>query len=231
MKRLLKQVKWLSAILLIATTLTACGKPNAQSEEKPSENKEKTTSEVTEISFVSYSNYEAPLKKVIEEFEKENPTIKVKLELSPFKQLMETIEIKMGAKSKDVDLLFVDSPLTMNYTLKGYLEPLDELLGAKVKEKWVKSAIDTASYKGKLMSAPMNNSSQVLYYNKDIFKEKGVEFLPEDKRLTWEEIVKTAQNLTYDNNGDGQTDVFGFSFDQIGRPYQLLALSDSLGAK
>lgn len=229
MKRLgtVKRALWIGICLVLVLSLAAgCSKSGSKEE---AGGNQQTSQGATEISFVAYSNYEAPLNKVIEEFEKQNENIKVKLQLSPFNQLMETIEIKLGSKSEDVDLLFVDSPLTTNYTLKGYLEPLDALLGNEAKDKWVPSAVESASYKDQLMSAPMNSSSIVLYYNNEIFKERGVTPPAADQRLTWEEIVELAQQLTYDTNGDGQSDVFGFSFDQIGRAFQLLALSDSAG--
>lgn len=227
MKRIgtVKRALWIGICLVIVLSLVA-GCSKSGSKEEAGGNKQ-TSQGVTEISFVAYSNYEEPLKEVIEEFQKQNENIRVKLQLSPFNQLMETIEIKLGSKSEDIDLLFVDSPLTTNYTLKGYLEPLDSLIGNEVKDKWVESAVESASYQGQLMSAPMNSSSIVLYYNNEIFRERGITPPDADQRLTWEEIVELAQQLTYDTNGDGQNDVFGFSFDQIGRAFQLLALSDS----
>src|SRR5699024_11135547 len=176
-----------------------------------------------QLSFVAYSNYEEPLNAVIEEFEADHPNISVELELYPITDLTETIEIKMGSKSEDVDLLFTDSPLTANYALKGYLEPLDDLIDSDVKELWDETALEGVMYDDHLVAAPLNSSSQVLYINEDISKA--------DERLTWEELLDIADELTYDSNGDGQNDVFGFSFDQIDRAYQILALPDSLGAE
>ncbi|AJY75131.1 extracellular solute-binding protein [Paenibacillus beijingensis] len=234
-KKQVKRLSWTAVSLLLAASLAAgCGQSgSAPAETAASEQKDASASAsgVTEISFVSYSNYEKPLKKVIEAFEAGHPDVKVKLELNPFAQMMETIEIKMGSKSKDMDLLFVDSPLVMNYAVKGYLEPLDKLLPEGAKQTWVQSAVDAASYQNQLMAAPMNNSSQVMYYNKDLFQKAGVPFPDEDKRMTWEEVRDLAKKLTQDTNGDGQNDLFGFSFDQVGRAYQLLALSEGLGAK
>src|SRR5699024_1882598 len=123
------------------------------------------------------------------------------------------------------------SPLTANYALKGYLEPLDDLIDSDVKELWDETALEGVMYDDHLVAAPLNSSSQVLYINEDIFKEKDVDIPKADERLTWEELLDIADELTYDSNGDGQNDVFGFSFDQIDRAYQILALPDSLGAE
>lgn len=220
-----KRKSILYLFVLFMLVLSACGSDD---------NKEGSTSNGdgdAQLSFVAYSNYEEPLNAVIEEFEADYPNISVELELYPITDLTETIEIKMGSKSEDVDLLFTDSPLTANYALKGYLEPLDELIDSDVKELWDETALEGVMYDDHLVAAPLNSSSQVLYINEDIFKEKDVDIPKADERLTWEELLDIADELTYDSNGDGQNDVFGFSFDQIDRAYQILALPDSLGAE
>ncbi|MEC0235942.1 sugar ABC transporter substrate-binding protein [Paenibacillus kribbensis] len=217
---------WCAPMLAAAVLFTGCSQGAGTSADSSSSNGQgsSTSSTATEISFEAYSNYEKPLTKVVEAFEQQNPNIKVKMNLVPIDQLTETIEIKLSSKAKDLDVLFVDTPLVMNYSVKGYLEPLDSLIPADAKAKWTKSAVDTVSYKGELMAAPMNSSSQVLYYNKDIFKKKGIPFPDADKRMTWEEVRDLAKQLTSDN-------VYGFSFEQVDKAYQLLALSDSLSAK
>ncbi|MFZ7942529.1 ABC transporter substrate-binding protein [Neobacillus sp. 19] len=223
-KKVGKQMKWFTCIFVILMLMAGCAKdqqPKDSGEAAPAKKEVKT------IHFLAHSNYEAPLKKVIEEFEKENPDIKVEMELAPFSQLMESIEIKLGSKASDTDLIFVDSPLVVNYSVKGYLEPLDKLLESESKKKWVKSALDTVTYKNQIMAAPMNNSSQVLFYNKDILTEKGIPLPKEDERLTWEEVIEKAKQLTYN---DGQQQVFGFSLDRVDTSFQFLPLAQGLGA-
>jgi ABC-type glycerol-3-phosphate transport system substrate-binding protein len=186
---------------------------------------------VTELVWLAQST-EENMKPVIDAFEKANPDIKIKQEVYPFRQLFETIEVKMGSKSTDIDLIEVDVPLLSNYAVKGYLEPLDNYLDPSLKSKWIESAVEAGSFQGKLMAPPINTSSQVLFYNKEIFAEREVTPPTNDvnERWTWSQVVDAAKELTYDNNGDGQTDIFGFSFEQISRPYQILPLPQGLGA-
>ncbi|WP_018750319.1 sugar ABC transporter substrate-binding protein [Paenibacillus sanguinis] len=218
-----KSSRWLAPLMITATVLAGCASGNSapaangQPEATPA-------ADTQEITFAAYSNYEKPLTEAIKAFEEQNPGIKVKLDLAPFDQLVETIEIKLGAKSKDVDALFVDSPLVVNYSVKGYLAPLDELIDKEATQKWTPSAVDSVTYNSQLVAAPMNSSSQVLYYNKELFEKNGIPFPDENQRLTWEEVLELAKKLTGDH-------VYGFSFEQISKAYQLLALSDSLGVK
>ncbi|MFC7394522.1 ABC transporter substrate-binding protein [Scopulibacillus cellulosilyticus] len=193
----------------------------------------KRTNGVTVIRMMTLSDWNSSLKKIVAQFEKENPTIKVNLETYPYEQLFENTEVKLGSKSRTYDIITVDGPLVANYSVKDYLEPLNHYISPKEQRKaWIDSSIKEGTYKGKLMAAPMNTSTQVLFYNKDIFSKRGVK-PPEfniKKRWTWDQVVQAAKKLTYDTNGNRYPDVFGFSFEQVGRAYQNLALSDSLGA-
>jgi len=222
-----KTISQASVFLCFLLTLSACSSSNQEKNVKPNT--------PVELTFVTLNGRDNDgYNEVIQQFEKAHPDIKIRLEMYPYRQLLETIEVKMGSKSKDIDILSVDAPLVANYTVKGYLEPLDPLFKEiNFKEKWIKSSLDTGTYNGALMAAPINTSSQVLYYNKDIFNEKGV--VPPspdiDKRWTWEQLADAAKKLTYNKNGGSQMDVFGFSFEQIDRPYQILALPYSLGAQ
>ncbi|MFE5318192.1 ABC transporter substrate-binding protein [Paenibacillus sp. NPDC056579] len=213
--------------------LLSAGCSGTPGKDSQSVQQEASSSGTTEISYLANSIWEKPIKKVIEEFEKENPNIKVNLQLSPSTKLTETIEIKLASKAQDLDVISVDVPLTMGYSLKGYLEPLDALIGADAKQKWITSATEAGSYQGQLMAAPMNTSSVVLFYNKDLFQKAGIAF-PSDQleyRMTWENVVEVARKLSKDTNGDNQNDVYGFSFDQVGKAYQLISLGQSKNAK
>ncbi|UCZ52847.1 sugar ABC transporter substrate-binding protein [Bacillus shivajii] len=233
MKSTSKFIVFLSIFMIIALIVGCSGGEeevdSGDSEETAGANDSTGTSGDTEesqtVNLLAHSNYEVGLNAVIEAFENENPNIEVNLELAPFNELMETIEIRLSAQSSDIDLLFVDAPLVANYTLKGYLEPLDELLGSSAKENWVTSAVETVTYNDEIMAAPMNNSSQVLFYNKRLFEENDIPFPGEEERLTWEEITDIAKQLTDRDEG-----VYGFTFDRLDRAYQLLPLADSLGA-
>jgi ABC-type glycerol-3-phosphate transport system substrate-binding protein len=228
MKRLFST---LVIFLIIFSVIIGCSSSETGGNDTPATDNQDDDG-VTELVWLAQSNEEV-MKPVIDAFEKANPNIKIKQEVYPFRQLFETIEVKMGSKSTDVDLIEVDVPLLSNYAVKGYLEPLDDYLDPSIKSKWIESAVEAGSFQGKLMAPPINTSSQVLYYNKEIFEERGVTPPSNDinDRWTWSQVVNAAKDLTYDNNGDGQTDIFGFSFEQISRPYQILPLPQGLGAE
>ena len=185
------------------------------------------------------------LGQVIEAFNATTPNIRVELETYPFRQLFEVIEIRMSGQSRDVDIISVDVPLVASYSARGFLHPLNEYFTPEeIEATWIPAATAASSYGDQLMAAPQNNSTQFLYVNRGLFEEHGVAMPPMltpetepgpeqieeivNGRWTWEQVAEAAQQLTLDANGDGVSDVWGFVFDQVSRPYQILALPESL---
>jgi ABC-type glycerol-3-phosphate transport system substrate-binding protein len=222
------------ALLSLSMFVAAgCAVSKGGQEQTPAPNQAAGSGEQTEVTAMVVSTWADDIQALAKKFEEKNPNIKIKLVSLPFRQMLEGVEVQMNSKKPSFDLFMVDGPLVSNYTVKGFLEPLDSYIGNDLKAQWVDSSLQAGSYGGKLMAAPMNTSTDVLYYNKDIFTEKKVAFPAQEpeKRMTWEDTVEFAKQLTFDKNGDGQTDVFGFTFRQVGRPYQLLPLANSLGAE
>ncbi|GJM44475.1 MAG: ABC transporter substrate-binding protein [Gemmatimonadota bacterium] len=62
---------------------------------------------------------------------------------------------------------------------------------------------------GEIWSFPFNKSVRCLYYNKDMFREAGID--PAHGPRTWEEYRDYARRLTVDTDGDGKADRFGLA--------------------
>jgi ABC-type glycerol-3-phosphate transport system substrate-binding protein len=203
----------------------------------------------TTIRWLTLSDgaWPASVKKVIAAFEAQNPDIKVELDTYPFRDLFETIEVRMKAQDADVDLISVDVPLVASYSVRGYLAPLDEYFSkAEIEKTWVKPSWQAGMYKGSFMAAPQNSSSQFFYINRKLFQQYNVTApkalepgketnydeiaaIAKNDRWTWDQVVDAAKKLTKDTKGDGKIDVWGFEFDQVSRLYQLQCLGESLG--
>lgn len=65
-------------------------------------------------------------------------------------------------------------------------------------------------------SIPFQRSTTVLYYNKDAFKEAGLD--PENPPATWEELVEYGKKLTKTNSG-GNTEQWGIEIPSTGFQY------------
>ena len=65
----------------------------------------------------------------------------------------------------------------------------------------------SAKYEGEIWAMPYAASNIVLYYNKDLFREAGLD--PEAPPTTWGELRDYAKALAKDLDGDGQIDQWG----------------------
>ena len=101
--------------------------------------------------------------------------------------------------------------------------PLDELIEADGDEgkayidDFLPGFMEDSYVDGKIYSIPFQRSTMVLYYNKDAFKEVGLD--PEAPPTTWEELAEYGQKLTNDgrygvgialNSGSAQWAFTGF---------------------
>ncbi len=68
---------------------------------------------------------------------------------------------------------------------------------------------DYGKYDGKICVIPYNISTPVMYYNKDRFKESGLD--PDSPPATWDELLETAKAITKDVDGDGVMDIWGYN--------------------
>ncbi len=154
------------------------------------------------------------VKKYIEEFEKATG-IKVKFVAIPWAESPHTkIQVAI-ASGKAPDLIKLGSPFEHVLAKFGVLEPLDSLIPKEVLDEFIPAVLEESRYsatrpkylKGKLISIPYFTDVRTILYRKDIFEERGV---PEPTDWTWDDFVKYATILTFDGDGDGKIDVYGF---------------------
>lgn len=213
--------------LLLAVSLLLVTGCSAAKDSEPSSNAEEGGT--GELNVLIVSDLE-PLKPVFEEYGEANG-LTVNVESVPYDEIFETIEVRMGSKEENIDVLVADAPLVTNYTAKGYLAPIDEYVDSDSLSNITEASLAGGTVDGNVVALPLYSSCVNLYYNKAIFDEKGIAYPSYDvkERMTWEEVAETAKQLTY-TNGEGNK-VYGLTFEQIDTPYQLLPLSQSLGGE
>lgn len=163
-------------------------------------------------------------------YEEENPGVKINVEVLPFDNMFEAIEVRLGSGESSIDAFLVDVTVVANYALKGYLAPLEDKIAAESPKNLTDAALDSVTYNEHIYALPLYSSCVQLYYNKDLFDQKGIAYPDSavEGRLTWEQVVELGKQLTYVDENGKQT--YGLVFEQVNRPYQLLPLAQSLGA-
>ena len=180
----------------------------------------------TEISFYYPVAVGGPITKIIDgyatAFEKENPGVKVKPIYSGTYQ--ESIVKALTAnKAGDPPVLSVLLSTDM-YSLidEDAIVSWDELLKTDGDRAWHKSFfpsfMENSQTGGKTWGIPFQRSTIVLYWNKELFKEAGLD--PNKAPANWNEMVDYAKKLTK-KDAAGNIAQFGVQVPSSGFPYWL----------
>lgn len=167
-----------------------------------------------------------PVPKIIDgyaaAFEKENPGIQLKPIYTGSYQ--ESIAKALtAAKSGDPPVTSILLSTDM-YTLidEGAIVPFDDLVKTAGDKAWLKSFypafMENSQTGGKTWGIPFQRSTVVLYYNKEAFKEAGLD--PDHPPATWAEMTADAQKLTK-RDASGKVTQWGVEIPSSGFPYWL----------
>ena len=179
-----------------------------------------------EVSFYYPVAVGGPITKIIDglaaDFEKENPQIKLKPIYSGSYQ--ESITKALTAvKSGEPPVMSILLSTDM-FTLidEDAIVPFDGLLKTPDDQAWLKSFfpafMENSQTGGKTWGIPFQRSTIVLYYNKEMFKEAGLD--PNKAPANWKEQVEFAQKLTK-RDATGKVTQWGIQIPSSGFPYWL----------
>lgn len=177
-------IKKLIPVLLFSILLCGCA---------PKDNR-------TTIEFASWGSKSEIdiLKPILTDFEKENPNIKVNFMHIP-QNYFQKIHL-LFASNTAPDVIFINNLYLPIYANANLLEELT------IKQTdYYPQSLEALSWKGKLYAVPRDVSNLVVFYNKDLFDQKNIEY--PSPNWTYSDFLKTAQKLT--NNGN-----FGISFEE-----------------
>ncbi len=180
----------------------------------------------TEVSFYYPVAVGGPITKIIDgyaaSFEKENPGIKLKPIYSGSYQ--ESITKALTAvKSGEPPVMSILLSTDM-YTLidEDAIVPFDPLIKTADDKAWLKSFypafMENSQTGGKTWGIPFQRSTIVLYYNKEMFKEAGLD--PNKPPETWTQMREYAQKLTK-RDASGKVTQWGVQIPSSGFPYWL----------
>jgi multiple sugar transport system substrate-binding protein len=141
-------------------------------------------------------------KTLITAFEKAEPDIDVQLiEASDREDLVARLSTSLAGGAPP-DLFLMNYRFYGQFAARGALEPLEPYAEDSEEfelEDFYEQAVDAFRWDGRVTCLPQNISSLVVYYNKDLFEQFGVE--PPRDGMPWPEFVARAQQLTRDATG------------------------------
>jgi sn-glycerol 3-phosphate transport system substrate-binding protein len=190
----------------------------------------------TEISFFYPVAVGGPITKIIDgyaaDFQKANPDVKVNPIYAGTYQ--ETIVKALTAHKSGTPPVTSVLLSTDMFTLidEDAIVPIDQFAKTEDDKKWLQSFFPAfmlnSQEGGTTWGIPFQRSTIVLYWNKDAFKEAGLD--PEKPPATWAEQVAFAEKLTK-RDASGNTTQWGVQIPSSGFPYWLFqGLTTQAGA-
>jgi sn-glycerol 3-phosphate transport system substrate-binding protein len=192
--------------------------------------------QAAEVSFFYPVAVGGPITKLIDsyaaDFEKENPNIKVRPIYAGTYQ--ETIVKALTAHKSGTPPVTSVLLSTDMFTLidEDAIIPFDDFIRTDADREWLKgffpAFMENSQTGGKTWGIPFQRSTVVLYWNKEMFREAGLD--PEKAPQNWAEQVEFAQKLTK-RDASGAVTQWGMQIPSSGFPYWLFqGLSTQAGA-
>lgn len=202
--------KKLATLLLAGTVLvstTACGGGETSGKQKDTGNK------VLRVLNWGNTEEEKIANEAIARFNENNPDVEVKQTCVPVTSWSDFIQkwITMSTSGEAPDVINIGLEAVQMAVSNDLLMPLDEIVSedqdlSKVKEEYAPALLDGFSVDDNLYGLPNGTQTMVMYYNKTMFDEAGLEY-PKDG-WTWDEFYEDAKKLT---KSDGSVYGFGLS--------------------
>ncbi|MDQ3788571.1 MAG: sugar ABC transporter substrate-binding protein [Actinomycetota bacterium] len=170
---------------VLALALSACSQGSATNPGTSEDGK----TVVRYMNFSANDGHEKDLDAIVAAFEKENGDVDVQVETVPYADYFTKLQTAVaGGTAPDTFELNYENFVT--YAKNGSLA---ELSGVD-KSAYQSSLVDAYASDGKQYGLPSSFSNVVLFYNKTLFEQKGVELPTAD--WTWADEQAAAQKLT-----------------------------------
>jgi len=148
-----------------------------------------------------------PAPTLVKEFNDQHNGITIEYRLIQFDDVV-TEAMRAYATGQAPDIIAVDNPEHALFSSRGaFLDISDMIKSSKVikPENYFPGPLKSVEWDGKYFGVPKATNTIALYYNKDMFKAKGLD--PNKPPQTWDELVEDARKLT-----DPAKNVYGLAF-------------------
>jgi multiple sugar transport system substrate-binding protein len=188
----------LISVMAISLFVSACSAvPASESSKAPSaEGDAKNSTTVTMWHGLTGQIDLDNMNKVVKAFEEKNAGITIKLVYTESNEGADQKLLTAVAGGNPPDIAYFDRFKVGSWAAQGSLTDLTDRAGASgiKQDLYYPFAWNESSYKDKLYAIPLGTDSRLLFYNKDHFKEVGLD--PEKPPTTIAELQAAAEKLT-----------------------------------
>ncbi len=147
------------------------------------------TTTIRFMNFTSSGGHEKDLDTIVAGFEAEHDDIDVELETLPYDDYFTALQTAVAGDTV-ADVFELNYENFVTYRENGSLAPLEDVDGSA----FVPSLLESFADDGKQYGLPESFSDVVLYYNKDLFAEAGLD--APTVEWTWKDEQEAAAQLT-----------------------------------
>jgi multiple sugar transport system substrate-binding protein len=159
------------------------------------------------ITIWSLDDENQPATHLAQEFSDMDNGIKVDYRMVQFDDVVSEA-MRAFATGQSPDIIAVDNPEHALFASRGaFLDLTDRIANSEAidPENYFPGPLASVTWDGKIYGVPKATNTIALYYNKDMFREAGLD--PEDPPATWDELVEAARALS-----DPENNVYGIAF-------------------
>ena len=196
--------KVISALLcttMLVSFMTGCGnKSTSDEQDVSSDSKVEKSDEKVTISYACWDSNQAKLiQQIADEFEKENPNIKIDIQVNGWDDYWTGLEAA-GTVGSLPDTFWMHSNNIYYYGSNDQLLDLTDYIEKSDKvdlENYPEGLNEIYNIDGKQYAIPKDYDTIALWYNKTLFDEAGLAY-PDDT-WTWDTMKEAARKLTKDD--------------------------------
>lgn len=139
--------------------------------------------------FMAQAAYsEADVRAMTDQFQKENPDVKVNLEFVPYEGLHDKTVLAQGSGG-GYDVVLFDVIWPAEYAANNVLLDVSDRITPEMNDGVLPGAWTTVDYDGKKYGMPWILDTKYLFYNKEILEKAGIATPPK----TWAELSEQAK--------------------------------------
>jgi multiple sugar transport system substrate-binding protein len=97
---------------------------------------------------------------------------------------------RLAAKDPSMDIMNVDPPYTVELANAGWLHTFSAAEQSQLLQGVLASPVQSAMWKGRLVAAPFQANTQLLWYRRSVAKAAGVD--PASPAFTWDQMIDAA---------------------------------------
>jgi len=154
--------------------------------------------DVTISLWDGYPEYKPVWEKAARDYEEAHPGIKVRLEFFPLREFERKLCVALPAGAGP-DVFRSGLPYMLRFIEAGLISRPPERVVEFVRKAYPEWMVECVTHKGRIYAVPIGGGIKMLFWNKRMFREAGLERPP----TTWDELIEYARKLTkYDEKGN-----------------------------